>query len=142
MNSEKTNCIDLTEQAYCLLLEGNFYDGLLDGLWTKSGKVDEVPIDKAKKLFNVAQQMYEWFAWFDEEPGAPKYEFWYKNWDEKPSDMKRIGKVIGTLAAKDFSVIEDICNCTDAYYLADPLTYKNPKDFKTNLEKSKPNWEA
>lgn len=140
MNNELIDNIQLADEAEDLLWEGYFYNGFLDGLREMGKEEVSFPRETLKTLFQKAYNMYAYFDQFDGDLSKPKFKFWYENWEEEPSDFTRIGKVIGRLVGKDFSVIEDICNCTDEFFLGDPLTCEDPKDFKAYLEKTKPNW--
>ena len=71
---------------------------------------------------------------------ATRFITWYKSWNQDPIEMEKIGKVVGDLISKDITVIDDICNCTDYYFLCEALKFEEPEEFKGYLKLTKPEW--
>ena len=132
--------IDLALEALSMLSEGYFYEGIANSNIINNIENNEISKEQLSKLCDVMFNMRSYLECFNSDVIATRMLTWYKYWDQEPKEMKKIGKVVGDLISKDITIINDICNCTDYYFLCRALGFTDPEEFKGYLESTKPRW--
>lgn len=123
-----------------MLSKAYFCEGMANSDANSKIENHTISDEQLNKLYETMYNMRSYLECFDTDVTTIRFLTWYKYWDQEPIEMKKIGKVVGDLISKDITVIDDIYNCTDYYFLCRALGFTNPEKFKYYLETTKPRW--